>query len=585
MASKKTIIIFLVLLALLIIRLYSAPVSVELCRDVILHKFDQLSKTDDYSIKAIYEQHDNNGILLFYLVELHPKGFMIIAGDDDLPPVIGYSFKNTFDAFDDSSRPYQMIKEDIALRMQSIDKLPDYITKKRNQAWTDLLNGNYTREEQYWPNQDSTLTGGWVQVQWNQNAPYNDYCPWDTVTQQRSLAGCPAVATAQIIDYFTNIHDAQFDDNDDYYHSYQGRNFYIDDDYFTHGFPAFPTLNVYLNEYDAHKKLHQDLTNSDKAALVFACGVAATQVYTSSVSGTFYLSQVVDALEKFGYFGTDTIDESSPDFWDRLKQNMIDAQPAELTVLVTGGSGGHNVVVDGYCTLDEYHVNFGWGGSYNGWYVLPDEFPYSLTTIEGVTLDINSIPVPYYDPPSDLIYSTNQSPLAVDLSWDAPTHPDVLSYNIIRDEVQINTAPVYTQTYHDNTAVYGTPYEYYVTAIYAIGESNPSNTVTIDWTVSVDDPQNTSSVFISAYPNPFNPKTQTALTISFSRYTYQNSDEISIYNVKGSFVRKLDVNDVTHEMKQAIWNGKNAQEECVPSGVYFYTINNESGYHKVLILQ
>jgi hypothetical protein len=49
---------------------------------------------------------------------------------------------------------------------------------------------------------------------------------------------------------------------------------------------------------------------------------------------------------------------------------------------------GHNVVVDGYNTNDYFHLNFGWGGSYNGWYLLPDEIPYGLTVVEGVILDI-----------------------------------------------------------------------------------------------------------------------------------------------------------------------------------------------------
>jgi hypothetical protein len=45
-------------------------------------------------------------------------------------------------------------------------------------------------------------------------------------------------------------------------------------------------------------------------------------------------------------------------------------------------------VVDGYNTDNYYHLNFGWGGSYNGWYLLPQEIPYNLTVIEGVILDI-----------------------------------------------------------------------------------------------------------------------------------------------------------------------------------------------------
>jgi len=39
------------------------------------------------------------------------------------------------------------------------------------------------------------------------------------------------------------------------------------------------------------------------------------------------------------------------------------------------------------------HLNFGWGGPYNGWYLLPDEIPYGLTVIEGLITDIAYPPV------------------------------------------------------------------------------------------------------------------------------------------------------------------------------------------------
>ena len=66
---------------------------------------------------------------------------------------------------------------------------------------------------------------------------------------------------------------------------------------------------------------------------------------------------------------------------------MMEARPALLAV-VDPGVAGHNLVTDGYNTDGFYHLNFGWGGSYNGWYLIPDEIPYNLTVFEGVILDI-----------------------------------------------------------------------------------------------------------------------------------------------------------------------------------------------------
>jgi len=586
MASKKTVFIFLILVLILFIRLNAKPIDVDICRDVVYSKINQRVPNHTNSIDNISEHYNETGEILFYVVELNPRGFMIIAGDDNLPPIIGYSFRNTIDAQDNTSIPYQAIALDISYRYTALHKLPESIKQQRNDMWTGLLNNNEIKEEMYWPDQDSTLTGGWVQVQWNQSAPYYNYCPWDLVTSARSLAGCPAIATAQIIDYFTNINNAQFTDADDYYHSYAGRNFWIDNDYFTRGFASFPQLNSLLNTYDAHKKLHQELTNFDKAALCFACGVAATQVYTSTVSGTFYLSQVVDALEKFGYYGTDTIDDSAPNFWTRLSQNMMDGQPAELTVLVTGGSGGHNVVVDGYNTLNEYHVNFGWNGSYDGWYILPDEFPYSLTTIHGVTLDIYSDPVPYYDPPANLVYSSNQSPAYIDLSWQVPTQPGVISYNVYRDDVLLNSEPVYTQTFHDDTATYGIEYEYYVTAIYDIGESNPSNSIVINWNVAIDDPRPSGVLTSISFPNPFNPAIDGSISIRYYQHGTTHNSHIEIYNIKGELVRRLTVHDISFGIFEATWDGKDNNGNIVPSGVYLYSIKNEQvTLQKILILR
>jgi len=67
---------------------------------------------------------------------------------------------------------------------------------------------------------------------------------------------------------------------------------------------------------------------------------------------------------------------------------MKDSLPAHLAIVDSAWTYGHNVVVDGYNTDNYFHLNFGWGGSYNGWYLLPQEIPYNLTVVEGVIVDI-----------------------------------------------------------------------------------------------------------------------------------------------------------------------------------------------------
>jgi len=129
-----------------------------------------------------------------------------------------------------------------------------------------------------------------------------------------------------------------------------------------------------------------------KAALSFACGVAAHQVYTASVSGTFGIDQAWDSFQRFGFSEARLIYPTDTNLNHDIAENIKVALPVQLGLLVEPpGSGGHNVVVDGYNTNEFYHFNFGWGGGSNGWYTLPPtNIAYNLTIIEGAVLDIKS---------------------------------------------------------------------------------------------------------------------------------------------------------------------------------------------------
>ena len=193
---------------------------------------------------------------------------------------------------------------------------------------------------------------------------------------------------AQIINYHRTTNNTVFDDGDDYYHNYQGRTFWIDNDFALHGFPSFPQLNTYLDTLNSHYQNNIALTNQDMAALTFACGVAATQVYTSQGSGTFAVSQAYEAYQKFNCNNAVLLLNTDTSLYSHLAQNMKDSLPAHLALVDSAWSTGHNVVVDGYNTDNFFHVNFGWGGSSNGWYLLPDQMPYNLNVVEGLIVDI-----------------------------------------------------------------------------------------------------------------------------------------------------------------------------------------------------
>ena len=245
---------------------------------------------------------------------------------------------------------------------------------------------------------------------WTQDYPYNQLCPRDPVNGYAySYAGCPAIAMGQIINYLRTTQGTRFTDEDDYAHSYAGRNFMIDDDWERMQFPSFPQLNMLLDSVDATFERGEELPDELAAALVFACGTACTQVYTSEGSGTFYVDQAFEAYQRFGF--TDCVLFREPDsvMYATLISNLKNGYPAHLAVENPAGTVGHNVVVDGYRPSDgKFHVNFGYGGPLDNWYDIPDpNFYYGMTKVEGIILNIIPADSPY------AVYETERQQLEV----------------------------------------------------------------------------------------------------------------------------------------------------------------------------
>ena len=72
------------------------------------------------------------------------------------------------------------------------------------------------------------------------------------------------------------------------------------------------------------------------------------------------------------------------------------------------------------------------------------------------------------------------------------------------------------------------------------------------------------------YPNPFNPETWIPY-----RLAHAADVEITIYNTRGTVVRRLDVGHqsagfYTARAQAAYWDGRNRHGESVASGLYFY---------------
>jgi len=132
---------------------------------------------------------------------------------------------------------------------------------------------------------------------------------------------------------------------------------------------------------------------------------------------------------------------------------------------------------------------------------------------------------------------------------------DFLGYNVYRDGVVINTSLVPTESYDDEGLAIG-QYEYYVTAMYDEGESDPSNTVIVDVITAINE---VSGNTIQIYPNPV------------TDYINVKSDSkiisVELMNLMGQRIIMQKVNKLTHQINLT----------DLQSGIYIVKVELENG--------
>jgi hypothetical protein len=328
---------------------------------------------------AIESLHDpKTGTILAHIVHMQPNGFVVFSNDRGIEPVIAYSFDGHFSPDTTSENHfYHMLIRDLSSRMQVLAETPHDVKKQNLEKWNRLDSGEdlYFSASgfQQWPAQGTTYTGGWVETMWDQNWPYNAYCPWDPITGQKSLVGCLATALAQVVHYHKWIGNLNFGAEDRY--TTWTRHIQIDGDSANLELMSFYGLNGHLNDIRQTYANNVAFWEPEKAALSYACGVIVQMDYASDGSAAFMNNLAPSLIARFGYRTVEyrpnlNHKTGTDEFYCALQEDMMNGLPALLNV--GNSSYGHAIVCDGYNTDDFFHLNFGWGGDPGSdWYSLP----------------------------------------------------------------------------------------------------------------------------------------------------------------------------------------------------------------------
>ena len=138
------------------------------------------------------------------------------------------------------------------------------------------------------------------------------------------------------------------------------------------------------------------------------------------------------------------------------------------------------------------------------------------------------------------------------LQWEEATMAE--KYYIYRDGQRIGHS--IRTDFIDYEAIPGQPYYYTVTGKTAFVESNPSNTVYVDWTTGIDGYDNNQDIHL--YPNP----TEGQITIEAEGLLH-----VRVFNVTGQEVKQQHANgDLT-----------NIDLSASPKGCYFIEVMTKSG--------
>ena len=226
-----------------------------------------------------------------------------------------------------------------------------------------VLHSPSISQQTIWPHPDSTTTGGWLQTVWHQQYPFNSRCPWDTVRRARSLAGCIAVAMAQLIHYHDDITRIKiFGDADNYTSTLNTFSFRIDRDCGSNNTLKWPELNQALSN------LRFPLTSASDSGLVdelvYGAGVAVRTDYSADKSQAAE-GKIPAALRScFGFTAADQIFGSDSTILVNMQWCIKNALPV-IAIITRSGETAHAVVVDGLNEMasgpkdDLYHINYG----------------------------------------------------------------------------------------------------------------------------------------------------------------------------------------------------------------------------------
>jgi hypothetical protein len=327
-------------------------------------------------IKESFELKKGDAVM-YYIFNIQDGGYIIISAEDNFTPVLGYSPDgyysegNMADGFDFMMEEFSGMIETI--RNNNIATTPEYSTKwaRYRSAQHAMLGRNIA----------GTPIIGPLTALWNQDYPYNYYCPPvpNSGPGGKAYTGCVATAMSLIMYYWR--------------WPWQGTDTKTYRPQACAG-TQMPILTANFEEttYDYDGMWGTPTENAagffyePLSLLQYHAGISVNMAYCGGEGSGAQSETVPSAMRKYFKYSSDITfitrqSVATTEEWAAILKPQMDLKQPVYT---SGRStGGHAFVCDGYDSDNLFHYNFGWDGSSNGYFIAdkPSEFVTSVASI------------------------------------------------------------------------------------------------------------------------------------------------------------------------------------------------------------
>lgn len=323
----------------------------------ISEKMYEKQKTipDDFRLSQPVSIFNDN----LFLLTISSGGYVIISGSENAIPVLAYSLDESFP--DAESLPCNV--------NYWLNRYSEQISYLKTHEFSNneaiLLWSKYAAEDFRIHTDDNMATSvePLLTSKWNQPWPYNGMCPADAQgSHGHCVTGCVATAMGQLLYYY------RFPEHG------LGSYAYYHPDYDTIA-ANFDTTYYRWNEMLSSVNQQNDAI----AELLFHQGASVDMDYGPASSG-MWNHKAAYSLRNHFRMGPETVyyfrDSITLD-WDSIMiANLDQRKPLYYAGWAgVGSESGHAFVCDGYDNPDYFHFNWGWGGSYDGYFYLNNLTP------------------------------------------------------------------------------------------------------------------------------------------------------------------------------------------------------------------